>query len=235
MIYLNLNQSCVNYTGIDVPNDVMRIIYDYLITHKYKSKLINILSIIKDDFIYYEELQNKKGKDLMQMNHKIKTKNGSGKNGNIKKQDCIDALYLWHIRSESLNKVHKLNAEWVYNKFYYNKNTKKYITSKEYFNMKDIINDEIDDYLKNICNQMKILIKNNINNIYDFKKLNFDSLNINTYGFIDRLEKIDMVNKRLEHIKIINKNTLSYIIPLSIKLWKSNGNPFEKWISIKSS
>jgi hypothetical protein len=190
MLYLNLNQACANYTGCDMPNELIKMIYDYVITHKNKENVTNILSIIKDDFVYYEEIKNKKSKELMSMPHHIKGKKGTGKNGTILKEDCINALYY----NDKIAKT---------------KNTKKYISKNEHRDLWDENIKEMNDYENNLMQQIKNVIKNNTyENPYEFN-IKTEKLCIVPNGIIDREEMKVIVANKMDYIRRIICNSLS--------------------------
>jgi len=164
MLYLTLNQAFKNVINNDVPDDVMKIIYKYVISLNNKIKINNLFDIFNYDYKYEQEI---KQKNVPQLKDQFKNLNGHfkqyvlkcidnrGKRNSMVKQDYVDKLCYYNHWNKWNNKFTELKYDKVK---YYNVDTKKYITNKEYQNIK---NQHIEDYKKDLRQHLEEFYENN--------------------------------------------------------------------------
>ena len=164
MLYLTLNQAFKNQVNIYVPDEVMKIIYQYVISLNNKIKINNLFDIFNYDYNYEQRIKQKSVKQLKDQyknlnghlkQYTLKCIDNRGKRNAMVKQDYIDKIcyanhwYRWN------DKFTKLKYDKVK---YYNVNTKKYINNKEYQNIKE---QHIEDYKKDLRQHLEEFYENN--------------------------------------------------------------------------
>ena len=164
MLYLTLNQAFKNVIDIYVPDEVMKIIYQYVISLNNKIKINNLFDIFNYDYNYEQRIKQKSVKQLKDQyknlnghlkQYTLKCIDNRGKRNAMVKQDYIDKIcyanhwYRWN------DKFTKLKYDKVK---YYNVNTKKYINNKEYQNIKE---QHIEDYKKDLRQHLEEFYENN--------------------------------------------------------------------------
>ena len=57
MLYLTLNQAFMNVINNDLPNEIMKIIYQYVIALNNKKKINNLFNIFTYDYNYEKDIK----------------------------------------------------------------------------------------------------------------------------------------------------------------------------------
>jgi len=140
MLYLTLNQSCQNLINQQFPDDIMKIIYQYVIALNNKEKINDLFNICDIKYKMMENLSKKTCKELQKLYKdtwsihnvyptKFRNIKNSGKNNRPIKQDYVDKLaynqYLVHMRKAE----DKLENDLIFAK---NIETNKFVTNREY-------------------------------------------------------------------------------------------------------
>ena len=159
MLYLTLNQACQNLVGLQLPDEVMKIMYQYVIALNNKEKINDMFNICDIKYKMMENLNKKTCKELQKLYqdtysiHNVyhrtfsKIKN-SGKNNRPIKQDYVDKLaynqYLVHM----IKANDKLENDIIFAK---NTETNKFVTNRQYQDLrnkyKKEFNDDVSDYV----------------------------------------------------------------------------------------
>ena len=144
MLYLTLNQACVNMTGVDIPEEVMKILYQYHKTNLNNQKLFDKLTIFKYNFTLEERLYNNTLKELkdkyknnFDKSSKSRAKNyfpyNSGKNNNMVKKDYIDHMVFMKYYGDVVKSMNEFKNDLLH---YYDKTNKRnYITYQQYVDL----------------------------------------------------------------------------------------------------
>jgi len=163
MLYLTLNQAFKNQVNIYVPDEVMKIIYQYVISLNNKIKINNLFDIFNYDYKYEQEIKQKSVKQLKDqyknLNERLKQYilkciDNRGKRNAMVKQDYVDKLCYANHWNKWNDKFNELNRDKVK---YYNVNTKKYISNKEYQNIKQ---QHIEDYKTDLRQHLEEFYEN---------------------------------------------------------------------------
>jgi hypothetical protein len=154
MLYLTLNQAFMNVINNDVPNEIMKIIYQYVISLNNKIKINNLFNIFTYDHNYEKDIKLKNVNTLKQQYSDISNRwllkniNNSGKNNSMKKEDYIKKICYNNYWNNWTKKFDDLNNDKI---FAYNIDTKKYITEDDYKKIREEYENEFKtDYINHM-------------------------------------------------------------------------------------
>ena len=143
MLYLILNLACIRELGVDIPNEVMKIIYQWVIVLNGKLKINRLFSINDYDDTYHRSIRNKRVVELKRLytdycvgtRHKINLLAPvmNGKNNKMVKEDYIERLTYLNFMNKRDDKLKELKKNLA---SHYDINTKKYINEDEYRELK---------------------------------------------------------------------------------------------------
>jgi len=174
MLYLILNLACIRDIGVDLPDEVMKIIYQWVIVLNGKLKINRLFSINNYDDTYHRSIRNKRVVELKRLytdycpgtRHKINllAPYMNGKNNNMVKEDYIERLTYLNFMNKRNEKLKELKKNLV---SHYNINTKKYITMDEYKELTYKIEKEADDIFDRFTDHIRDfeIINDDIDNI----------------------------------------------------------------------
>jgi len=204
MLYLTLNQAFKNVINIEVPDEVMKIIYQYVISQNNKTKINNLFDIFNYDYKYEQEIKQKTVPQLKDLyknlnehlkQYVLKCIDNSGKRNSMVKKDYVDKLCHANHWKKWNDKFNELKRDKVK---YYNVNTKKYINNKQYQVIKD---QHIEDYKKDLRQHLEEFYENNpqykINRI---EPCEFKTSEVINYAF-NRMKK-DYKKSKISNMEI---------------------------------
>jgi len=189
MLYLTLNQSCQNLINQQFPDDIMKIIYQYVIALNNKEKINDLFAVFNYDFEYERQTRLKNMKQLKDQyknidtnvkNHILKHIKNSGKKNSMIKEDYINKLcytnhwYKWNDKFTAL-KSDKVK--------FYNVKTKKCVTFQQYKKIKEKFEEDYkNDILKHMEMFKEIYPQYNINGSTTIDVRRYDDLAVSNYG-----------------------------------------------------
>jgi len=154
MLYLTLNQAFKNVINNEVPDDVMKIIYQYVIGLNNKIKINNLFDIFNYDYKYEKEIKQKNVKQLQVIYNNLSQRckisflkdiKNSGKKNKMVKQDYIDKICYAKYWNGWFDKIDDLKDDKI---SHYNVNTKKCITRDEHREIRNKYEQDYKDDLK---------------------------------------------------------------------------------------
>jgi len=158
MLYLTLNQSCQNLINQEFPDDVMKIMYQYVIALNNKEKINDLFDLFNYDFEYERQTRLKNMIQLKKeysntskkvKNHILKNIKNSGKKNSMIKEDYIKKIcYINHWEKWN-DKLINLRSDKIR---FYNKKTKKGITFQQHTKIQEKL---MDDYQNDILKHME--------------------------------------------------------------------------------
>ena len=208
MLYLNLNVACENVTGQSIPDDIMKIIYQYVKTLKYNTKiekLFHINNITLQDYIDTFCTYNVKTLKQIRKDDKIGwTIEGTGGTGGYVKVDYVDSISIYNYENELRKKLNELKADNICLKCY-RKNKpigKKYYEAEEMVKAIDIHDNNKKTHLKNIDIQFQEL----------YKQYVIDNPNANLPPMATKYTKLHKISGFTDFHKsrLLNKTIYSY-------------------------
>lgn len=199
MLYLTLNQAFMNVINNDLPNEIMKIIYQYVIALNNKKKINNLFNIFTYDYNYEKDIKLKTVKQLKEeyspiLNNRWLLKNikNSGKNNTMKKEDYIKKICYNNYWNNWTKKFDALDNDKI---FAYNIDTKKYITRDDYKKIKKEYENEFKtDYINHMLEFQLRFPKYSdvIINSEDY----LNKINIESYADKQMKDKYKMCKKR---------------------------------------
>ncbi len=189
MLYLTLNQSCQNLINQEFPDDIMKIIYQYVIALNNKEKINDLFDLFNYDYEYERQTRLKNMNQLKKeysntnkkvKNHIIKDIKNSGKKNSMIKEDYIKKIcYINHWEKWN-DKLINLRSDKI--KFY-NIETKKGITFQQYTKLKEKFEEDYkNDILKHMEMFKELYPQYNINSSTTIDVRRYDDLAVRNYG-----------------------------------------------------